>query len=104
MSFFIYHRYGEAERDPSLSILPALLDELEKRLDDEEHGSVSVIHESEWGLSISRGGYVVFESVERDDDPRHMRGVPREKLIDLMCELALGHLGELEKEPWQSGY
>ena len=104
MSFFIYHRYGESERDPPLSIFPALLDELEERLDDEEHGSVSIIHESEWGLSVSRGGYVVFENVESDEEPRHMRGVSREKLFELMQDLALGNLGELEKEPWQTGY
>lgn len=104
MSFFIYHRYGKAERDPPLSIFPALLDELEEQLDDEEHGSVSIIHESEWGLSVLRGGYVAFENVESDDQPRHMREVSREKLIGLMQDLALGHLGELEKEPWETGY
>lgn len=104
MSFFIYHRYGKADRDPPLSIFPALLDELPERLDDEEHSSVSIIHESEWGLSVSRGGYVAFENVESDAEPRHMRGVSREKLIGLMQDLALGNLWELEKEPWQTGY
>ncbi|WP_417617768.1 hypothetical protein [Parasphingorhabdus sp.] len=73
-------------------------------MDDQEHGSISVIHESEWCLGISSGGYVCFENVESDDEPKHMRDVSREKLICLMQSLALGNIGELEKEPWLSGY
>ena len=104
MSFFVYHRYGETQRDPPASVFPILLDELEVRLDDEEHTSVSVIHESEWGLGVYRGGYVSFENVEGDGEPRHMRDVPREKLLVLMQAIASGHLAALEAEPWQSGY
>jgi len=55
-------------------------------------------------FSISREGYVAFENVERDYGPRHMRDLSREKLIYLMQELALGNLGSLETEHWQSGY
>ncbi|WP_137868563.1 hypothetical protein V6U71_02065 [Sphingopyxis sp. J-6] len=104
MSFFVYHRYGASQRDPSPSIFSELLDELEERLDDTEHVAVSVVHESEWGLSISHGGYVAFENVESDDEPRHMKGLSREKLISLMENLAAGNLDELENERWQSGY
>jgi hypothetical protein len=104
MSFFVYHRYGACESDPPISSFPALLDELEEHLEDEEHLSVSVVHESEWALGISRGGYVDFENVESDDQPRHMNGVPREKTIELMEKLARGDLDALEREPWQVGY
>lgn len=104
MSFFVYHRYGDAQRDPPVSIFPLLLDELEVRLDDEEHTSISVIHESEWGLGVSHGGYVTFENVEGDGEPRHMRNVPREKLIVMMQQIASGDLAALEAEPWQDGY
>jgi len=41
-------------------------DEIEERPHDEEHISVSVIKESEWGLGFYSGGYVTFENVEGD--------------------------------------
>ena len=104
MSFFVYHRYGVAQRDPPASIFPLLLDELDVRLDDEEHTSVSVIHESEWGLGIYHGGYVTFENVEGEGEPRHMRNVPREKILVMMQKVASGNLVALEAEPWQDGY
>ena len=104
MSFFVYHRYGDVQRDPPVSILPLLLEELEVRLEDQEHMSVSVIHESEWGLGVYRDGYVTFENVEGEGEPRHMRNVPRERLLVLMQKVASGDLASLDAEPWQDGY
>jgi len=104
MSFFVYHRYGASESDPARSIFPILLDELEERLDDEEHTSVSVIHESEWGLGFYRDGYVTFEKVDGSGEPRHMHGVSRVKAIEMMQALSVGDLSSLEREPWQAGY
>lgn len=104
MSFFIYHRWGACETDPPPSIFPALLDELESHPEDEEHTSVLVIHETEWGLGFSRGGYVTFENVEGDGEPRHMQSVSREKAIEMMLALSRGDLFSLEQEPWQQGY
>ena len=104
MSFFVHHRYGGSERDPPVSSFPALLDELEDRLEDEEHISVSVIHESEWGLGILRGGYVAFENVESDGEPRHMEGLSRARLLHLMELISKGDLESLEREPWLPGY
>ncbi len=104
MSYFIYHRLGASERDPPSTIFPLLLDELEEDLDDEEHTSVSVIHETEWTLGFYGAGHVTYENVEEDDGPRHMRGVSREKAIELMQALANGELEAIETEPWQPGY
>lgn len=104
MSFFVYHRTGVCESDPVLSTLPSLLDELCEQPEDQEHTSVSVIHESEWGLGIYIGGYVTFENVEGEGEPRHMRDVPRPKLIEMMEALARGDLDALEREPWLAGY
>ena len=104
MSFFVYHRSGLSERDPPASIFPLLLDELDVRLEDEEHMSVSVIHESEWGLGVYHGGYITFEHVEGDGEPRHMRNVPREKLLVMMQRVASGDLAALEAEHWEDGY
>ncbi len=104
MSFFVYHRCGVSERHPPPSIFPAILDELEEQFDDEEHTSVSIIHESEWGLSFHRGGYVTFENVEGESEPRHLRGVSREKAIKMMLALCEGDLAALDQEPWRQGY
>lgn len=104
MSFFIHHRLGHSERDPPFSIFPQLLDEVDGNLDDEEHVSVSVVHESEWGLGFCGGGYVNFEHVEGEGEPRHMSNIPREKLLEMMEALAKGDLEAIEREPWQPGY
>ncbi|HYJ29708.1 MAG TPA: hypothetical protein VEW25_05135 [Allosphingosinicella sp.] len=104
MSFFVYHRLGESESDPPLASFPALLDELEECVEDEEHLSVSLVHESEWALGFHRGGYVCFENVAADDEPRHLDGVSRERLLALMAALARGDLETVEREPWRPGY
>lgn len=104
MSFFVYHRSGACERDPAFSTFPSLLDELNERPEDQEHMSVSLIHESEWGLGFYLGGYVTFENVEGEGEPRHMTDIARPKLIEMMEALARGDLDALEREPWLSGY
>jgi hypothetical protein len=104
MGFFVHHCYGACDSDPSPSIFPLLLEELEERVDDQEHATVSVIHESEWGLTFSRGGYVSYENVDAEDQPRHMQRVSREKAIKLMQSLSVGDFASLEREPWQPGY
>lgn len=103
MAFHITHRYGAMERDPPLSSLPALLGELDDRPEDIEHGDVSVSHESEWCISVSRGGYVIFEHLE-DGGARHMRGVAATKIIDLWSRLARGDIASIEAEAWRPGY
>lgn len=104
VSFFIYHRYGASESDPPQAAFPLLLDELEDRLEDDEHTSVSLVHESEWSLGFSRGGYVTFENVGGEGEPRHMDGISREKAIELMRSLSGGDFAALEREPWRPGY
>ena len=103
MSFHVTHRYGATESDPPLSSLSSLLRELDDRPEDTEHGEVAVTHESEWCLSVSRGGYVVFEHLE-NGGARHMRAVPAEKIIDLWLRLARGDIASIEAESWRVGY
>jgi putative hemolysin len=103
MAFHVTHRYGAMESNPPLSSLPSLLRELDDRSQDTEHGSVAVSHESEWCISVSRGGYVTFEHLE-DGGERHMRGVPDAKIIDLWSRLARGDIASIESEPWRPGY
>ena len=103
MSFFITHRYGKTERDPALSAFPKLLDELGDNSSDREHNLVSVTHESEWTISASPAGHVIFENVE-EGEPSHLRNVPQDKLLDLWTKLAAGKIAELNAEPWVKGY
>jgi hypothetical protein len=102
MGFHITHRLGNVDQAPC-SAFHELLAELDADIEDAEHASVSVTHESEWCLSASKGGYVVFENLE-EGEPRHMIGVSAEKIIALWRVLADGDLEALEREPWQPGY
>ncbi|MBS0265472.1 MAG: hypothetical protein JSS02_26305 [Planctomycetes bacterium] len=102
MSFHVTHRYGDDSHE-SPSAFPSLLRELDERPEDTEHGSVSVTHESEWCLSVSRGGYVIFEHLEEGGE-RHMRDVPDSKIIELWTRLSQGDIATIEKEPWKPGY
>ncbi|WP_114945173.1 hypothetical protein [Microvirga calopogonii] len=102
MSFRVTHRMGNMEK-VSCSALPELLKELDADPEDIEQASVSVTHESDWCLSVYRGGYIAFENLE-EGEPRHMNGVPPEKIISLWQLLADGDLDALESEPWLPGY
>ena len=103
MAFHITHRYGSMDGPQSVSAFPALLHELDDRPEDTEHGSVAVSHESEWCISVSRGGYVIFEHLE-DGGERHMRDVPEAKIIELWTRLSEGDITTIEQEPWIPGY
>jgi hypothetical protein len=102
MSFHVTHRLGTTEKVPHTAF-PELLRELDDDLEDREHISVSVTHESAWCLGAHRGGYVVFENLELGE-PRHMNHVAPEEIITLWRLLAEGNLDALEREPWQPGY
>jgi hypothetical protein len=103
MTFHVTHRYGAMTSDPPLSSLPELLRELDDRPDDTEHDSVSVSHESEWCMSVWRGGYIVLEHLE-DGGERHMLAVPDSKIVEMWSRLAEGDIASLELEPWMPGY
>lgn len=101
MAFHITHSSGSTESCPPLSVLPDLLAELKKA--DAEHGDVSLTHESEWCISVSRNGRVTFENLEHGD-PRHLQHASREQVLDLWSRLARGDIESLESEAWISGY
>lgn len=105
MAFNLTHRYGSMDPGGSYSDFLALLCELEDRPEDTEHCSVAVTHESEWSLSVSRGGYIIFENLEAEaGGERHMDEVPVSKILELFRHLAEGNLAAIEQEPWLPGY
>src|SRR5438132_4877066 len=101
MAFHIMHADGRMESSPPLSALPRLLDELV--IADAEHGDVSLTHESEWCISVSRSGFVAFENLE-EGEPQHMRDLPREKILDLWAKLSRGEIESIGSEAWLPGY
>ena len=92
---------GNMERDIPLERLADLYAELEHA--DEEHGDVSLTHESEWCLSAYSNGLLVWGNLEERWTPRHMRDVSREKVLALWTLLARGDLAAIEQEPWKPG-
>ncbi len=105
MSFYISHRFGGDDPDPPPGALADLLAELDEDPDDEEHVSVSVVHESHWAISAFAGGLVALENVEDFEvAPRHMRGVERDEILVLFEALADGRLDDVFARPWKPGY
>jgi hypothetical protein len=100
---FMYDRMGAAHHDVNDEAIDRILAELDGPLDD-EHPDVSIVHETGWGLSAFQSGLLIWENVEDDDEPRHMRPVPRAVVRDLFRLVAAGDLDALEAEPWQPGY
>jgi hypothetical protein len=86
---------------PSVERMREVLAELDA--EDEEHGSVSLTHESEWCLGAYPGGLLVWENLE-GDEPRHMNNVSRERMLELWIKLSRGELADIEREPWRPGY
>jgi len=79
MAYHATHRWGKTEKLP-WAAFSELLKELDTNPGDIEHTSVSVSHESEWCISASKGGYDVFENLEKGE-PRHMDGLPPDNII-----------------------
>ena len=103
MAFNIVHRGGWFEAAPTVEMFEELYDE--RFIDDDEHVSVSVGHESEWYLSLYPDGALIWENVEAEDnEPRHMDEVPKEKVLELWAKLAHGDIESIEAEPWLPGY
>ncbi len=103
MAFHLTHRYGDMTPGGEDTDFLALLQELDDRPEDSEHGSLAVTHESEWNMSVSRGGYVVFENLETGG-ARHLNGVSTGKVVELWRRLANGDLIALADEAWIDGY
>lgn len=100
--FSIIHWDGSSETAPELDSLGALFDELLSA--DREHGDVAVVHEeSGWTISAHRDGRLVCENLSSGGE-RHMKGVSKDRVIDLWRLLANGEVEALLREPWASGY
>jgi hypothetical protein len=103
MAYSVTDRWGAVEKNPSIERLRELLQSLD--MEDNEHPDVALKHETEWCLSAYPGGLLVWENAEVDEGiARHMKCVPRERVLDLWLALAQGDLAAIEVEPWLPGY
>lgn len=71
---------------------------------DDEHPDVSVSDESGWTLSASTEGLLVWENVEEDDEPRHMKGLSRSLVLAYFRTLVEGDLDTIHGLHWSPGY
>jgi hypothetical protein len=102
VSYTITHRMGQMETDPPLNRLRELVAELD--VDDPEHPDIAVSHESGWTLRAYPDGLVVWENAGEDDEPRHVRNLPRQRVVELFLALAQGEIAAVEQEAWSRGY
>jgi hypothetical protein len=98
MSFHVQNRWGVSEANPSPERIREVLAELETY--EPEHPSACLAHESEWILTASTNGLLIWEHAE-EGEPRHMRAVRRDRVLDLWLKLSRGEIAVIEAEPWQ---
>ena len=102
MSYHVSRRWGDCNNDPSVEQMREVLAELD--VEDDEHPDVALVHESGWCLGAYPSGLLVWEYLGNAYEPRHMRGVPRDRVLELWKRLAKGEISAVNAEPWQPGY
>src|SRR6266576_3090300 len=100
MSYHVNRRWGETDDTPSVQQMRDALAELD--IEDVEHPDVALIHESGWCLGAFPSGLLIWEHLE-GNEPRHMRGMSRERVLELWQMLARGEFAAIDTEPWESG-
>jgi hypothetical protein len=98
MSFHIYNRWGHGEDNPTIERMREVLGELD--VEDEEHNSASLTHDSEWCLEAFPSGLVIWGHLEGNSE-KYLRGVSREKILELWIKLSKGEIAAVDSEPWQ---
>ncbi len=72
-------------------------------VEDIEHPDVALIHESGWCLGAYPSGLLIWEHLG-EGEPRHMRDISRDRVLEMWQWLARGDLARVESEPWKRGY
>lgn len=102
MAFSVTHDDGSMEQPGDTAGFAALLDELDGAT--AEHGDVAVGHESGWTLTVLPGRRLMWEDVGDGDEPRHLDGVSRDEILELMTFVASGDRDAVESRPWVPRY
>lgn len=97
----------QEEHNPTPARLREVLDRLEQFEGSEGFGVSLTCDQTEWSLGTDRTGLVVWLNHSYTSggpgSPRHLRGASREQVFALWCQLAAGHLAEIEQLPWLPG-
>ena len=116
MTYYAVARWtGGGEDNPPVERLREILQELD--VHDPEHPDCWLVHrETGWTLSAFSSGLLIWANdggpdPSRDPEPdligypgdRHMKGVSREKVLELWLKLAAGDIAAVEAEPWLPG-
>lgn len=104
MSYFVRRWWGPTVRELPETQFADVLAELADA--DEEHGSVSLTHESGWVLAYNRGRRLILEQLDSDDtlDRFHITDAAPELVLILWSLLSRGLLPDVKAAAWQSGY
>jgi hypothetical protein len=102
MAVHLTKRWGGTVSDPEDNDLTAALAEL--GVNDPEHPDCWLEEELGWCISAFGSGLVIFENVETNEGPWHMRGVSREQVLDLWNLLSTGRVEALRQHAWKPGY
>jgi hypothetical protein len=102
MACHLTKRWGSSVPNPSASDLQSALDEL--GVEDGEHPDCWLEDECGWALSAFGSGLLILENVETNEGPWHMRGVSREKVLELWRLLKAGKLAEIREHAWLPGF
>jgi hypothetical protein len=101
MSYHVSRRWGGSDKNPTIEKMREALAELD--VEDIEHCDVSLTHETGWCLEAYYTGLVVWEHLE-EGEPRHMRCVSRDRVLELWQMLAKGEFAAIDTEAWKPGY
>jgi hypothetical protein len=98
MGIYVANGLGDHIDDPCVDEMRAFLDDVDET--DEEHGAAWLSTDDGYSLEWSAFG-LSFARPEQDDRTRHMRGVSRERALELWIALAEGRLDEVERCAWR---
>lgn len=102
MAYWVNHLMGNSDIEFPLESLGDLYAELDKA--DQEDTDVSLTHESEWCLSAFSSGLLIWENVAGEGEPKHMRNVSKDKVLELWSLLSRGSIEEIAQQDWVPGY
>ena len=102
MTYRVTHSTGEMESGYPTERFTELLEELASA--DDEHPDVSVVHESEWSLTVYKSGFLVLENLEFGEPSYLGPADAKQSTLDLMVGIAEGRIEEVRSAPWRPGY
>jgi hypothetical protein len=98
---YLTGRMGDAIDDVSSESIARVLAELDEP-EDPEHPDVWI--SSEWILSATQSGRLIWENDETGEGPHHMGPVPRETVSALFHAVANDDLQTVHAQAWLPGY